>query len=108
MGYRAHTVTVEREYGNAAFCDWDKFYYEFLPNLDKAGVSVAPNETMDYFEVDKSELKKYTESLTYKMIQGEPANIPSDYPGMSIGELEAVLADSIKEAPGELVIWEWF
>lgn len=108
MGYRAHVVTQEREYGSHAFSNWDNFSNEFVPKLIESGLEVNYDETETNFDIPKDQLKKYAENLTRKMLQGEPANTPSDYPGMSIGELEVVLVRSIRESPGEWVTWEWY
>lgn len=101
MGYRAHTITQEREYGSQTFSDWEEFVDNFIPAARENSLDVVGNEALDFFEVEKKQLQKYVDKL--------PENDEkSAYPSLTNKELKEVLQSAIKEAPGEWVSWEWF
>lgn len=79
MGYRATVITRHREYGSTTFGDWDDFYYNFIPRAEEAGLAIEGNENMDFFEVPREDLQKFTDTLPdddeqTKFLDGETTN----------------------------------
>ena len=80
MGYRAHTITQEREYGSAVFSNWNDF--EVFTNKTQDELDWSVSDDQSYYELEKAQLKRYAEQLTFKVLQGEDPDEPSDHPNM--------------------------
>lgn len=61
MGYRAHVIKQHRDYGSAAFTDWDRFQvyvsalrdrYETAENISTD--DIYENEQEDFYEIPKN------------------------------------------------------
>lgn len=101
MGYRANTVTVQREYGPTTFGNWEMFTSDFVPAMEKAGYEIAGNYNEDYFEIEKEKLQEFVDSIKTNTNQ-------SIYPDYSNIDLYGVLQEAIDATKGEWVAWEWF
>lgn len=101
MGYRAHTVTQQREYGDVVFGDWETFTNHFVPAMREQGVDINGSDAEDYFEVYKEDVQDF--------INRRPSDDEESlYPGVTNKELKAALQTSIDESPDETIAWEWF
>lgn len=101
MGYRAHVITVEREYGQQTFSSWEQFTNDFVPALGEAGFDITGDENETFFEIEKEHLQKFVDSL--------PENDEdSIYPDYSNKTLKVYLQAAIDETKSSWVSWEWF
>ena len=101
MGYRANTITQEREYGSQTFANWEMFTNDFVPALGEAGFDINGNDAEDFFEIEKEHLQKFVDSLP----ENEETSI---YPDYTNKELKEELQTSINETKSTWVSWEWF
>lgn len=100
MGYRAHVITQEREYGDQTFSSWEQFTSDFMPAVEEV-LDITANDKETFFEVEKDQLQRYVDTI--------PENDEeSVYPDYLNKDLKAVLQIAINSAPGEWVTWEWF
>lgn len=100
MGYRAHVITQEREYGDQTFSSWEQFTSDFMPAVEEV-LDITANDNETFFEVEKDQLQRYVDTI--------PENDEeSVYPDYLNKDLKAVLQIAINSAPGEWVSWEWF
>lgn len=64
MGYRAHTIMREREYGSQLFSDWQQFdSYFYKLQEEYPDDELFKNEESDFFELSKWVVEKEIERL---------------------------------------------
>ena len=107
MGYRAHTITQQREYGSTLYFRYDEFerFYSYLEeNYSEDYADFYHSESEDYYEVPVEVLRAEIEKFE-RLPDGENC----EFGDMTNGQLVETLNQSVKESKNfGTVAWEWF
>lgn len=113
MGYRAHVVTQEREYGSSIFSDFTQFEKYFDKIRDTyPEEEIFQSEGQDFFEIYKGVIEEEVKRLTELGLEEEFEFQPSWDNGYkeTNGEVAASLERALKESPKDsiYVSLEWY
>lgn len=107
MGYRAHTITQQREYGSTLYLRYEEFekFYDYLEETyGEDYQDFYRSESEDYYEVPNEALRAEVERLE-RLPDGENC----EFGEMTNGELVETLQKSLRESKNYgTVAWEWF
>lgn len=101
MGFRASVITRHREYGAQTFCDWENFTDNVVPKMVEAGLEINDSEAQDFYEVEKSKLQEFVNSLP----NNDKQSFSEEHTNK---QLKEDLQLAINESPEAWVSWEWF
>ena len=107
MGYRAHTITQQREYGSTLYLRYDefeKFYNALKEKYEDIYADFYHSESEDYYEVPCEAIRDEIKELE-KLPDGDEC----EYGDLTNGQLLETLQKSLKESKNfGTVSWEWF
>lgn len=113
MGYRAHVVTQEREYGSSIFYDFEQFedyYYKLCDIYDDNCPFLS--ESRELFEIDRDVVKQEIERLTELGVDNEFEfqNYYNNGDKETNGDIITAWKDALSESPSSnnIITMEWF